>query len=706
MTLRAAACALLAAAASCAPAGALDARGVDPRGASSAGPAEIGKLRVNGPTPATATLLAPGQTLLDYSPSYTSMYYVYEANADQNTRLATFGTLTIAVSPIAGNPNVFVGIGTFTNANLYNSTSNQGIDFIQIGNNDTVLNTYCAPSWGTQIPVPPVPCLIYIRVTGGPQQINNPSGTGTRSTNYSISLSSSTSGSALVNNVPYIGVVAPGSASQGFTFTVATLPQDPTLQAVTFVVTPLVGFGSRSTPILAVSLTNSNPAYQSNVTCAVGNSGLSGREVVALNPANAAAGCWCSTPPCVYYLSITPQPGQVFAQQFALTASTSASPNVTLIDGVETTYDGASSAAGTTPTPLFIFNAIWDVQTARAVRIIESPIVGAVNLYATLDGSIPTNNNFQYSATRFSGQNELVVRITDPAVAMYCAAALGNANVTCPIFISAVTISQRSSFLLEARQSAVYRLSPAVPVTDYVFPNQVTYYYVQDVNYGGTFEVTLTALSNQFVDIYVGSDAYPGMQLPNPNVTGSFCKSTQASTTQSGFIAIPPTDGCFCNVTTAQTCNYYIGVAARYNASADYVILAKYTGGFQLLVSGGLAHATLPFSRSASLQRRAASHRTAHALTLHSSFSSPAASERALHGRASQRPRTSRVQRLLRLLPRGVQPHGRHARRQLDAERGHTGWGGVHQAWRQHLRAGIQRDGRVQLHHAHHQRRV
>lgn len=536
---------------------------------------------VGGP-PNRPDIITRGQSIQDSVNAFAYQYYLYEllCNPGLSPCAPTFGTWTLTVSPTSGNPNVYVNViplgGRINDATSdYNSTAVTGIDVIQISQSDPRISALCAASWNPPDGATAYPCQLLIRVTGAPQ--GPPISPGTKAAQYVISASDSTSGSQLINGVPFIGVLT-NPSTQNFTFAV-TQSQLTAVPAVQFTMAPLVAFGGFNSPSVIVSALPGLPDPNANTSCVGTVGALSGLVQVVATPASP---CWCA-PPCIYYVGLYSNPA-VPSFQYALTASTNQSAPTLLLDGVQTAGSGTSAVGS--PVPLFQFNAYWNQNNSRVVRIVESPLRGTIQLFATLGdvNNIPTPNNFDYSATRMSGQNEMVIRISDDVVATKCAAALANPNVTCPVMISAVILTQRATFILEARQSGVYKLSPGLPVEDYVNPLRTSYYYVTNVNYGGNFEAIMTPQSNQFVSVFVGSDSVPGTNFPTPNITGSFCKSADSfGSGGPAIVTIAPTDPCFCS--NATTCNYYIGVSTGRNASAEYTILAKYSGGFQLLVS-------------------------------------------------------------------------------------------------------------------------
>jgi hypothetical protein len=467
----------------------------------------------------------------------------------------TFASFTVSVTPNFGNPNLFARVGTLNPATpQYSSSSSMGIDFITIGRNDTIVATGCT-SW------PANPCTFFFWVTAG-----------TRLANYTISVNDGSASTQLIANVPAIGSLNANSTVQTAAYSFA-VPLGATF--ATFILAPLGNNGPRSVPLLAVSITNAN-----NVTtyCAQSNDAAtrSGIEVIVLTPASTT--CWCTN--CTYFITVTVRntPGALQVQPFALTASLQANPVRQLFDGISLSGD-ASNGLGPGAIPIFVFNAFFDNFTARNLRIIESPLVGAMQLYVTLDGSSPSPSNFAYSSLRFSGQNEIVVRVRDPAVQQFCAPA-NAANMSCPVQIAIYATTVRASFAIVATLAAVQELVPGQPINDYAWANRVTSYFMPDINFNGTAIFTVTPLSSQFVNIYVGSDQVPGTRVGIPGNASSYCYTNVGNVGSPAAITIPPTDPCFCQ---ALPCNYYVSIGGFPNNTVDYTVLGRYAGGFSVL---------------------------------------------------------------------------------------------------------------------------
>lgn len=458
---------------------------------------------------------------------------------------------------------------------LPDSLLQTGIDAIRISSADPRAAGCLSASSG---------CFVWIAVTGGYKVAN-----------YTITINDGAVDTQLLADTPALGdLYSNGTAlaPSYFYFTAAgrTLSSLP---AISFTLNAIGTFGFGSSPTMYVAsdaygTSKPDPNNASTYCASSSVAGSSGRAYVLIDqndPNPIVVDCICNIPanhPCNYYVAVVPNPSNpdgTVDQSFTITASQQVAPVTTLIDGI-----AAGNDATYQQLDQYVFQASFDTVTARVVRVATSPLVGSVQLFATVDGSTPTDTNFAYQSTRWSAQNEIAIRYYDAAVQSGPCGGVVNSNTTCPIKIAVYTSTTRSSYQVTARLSSAYRLTNGLSVQDYAWPNGYARYYLPIGRPNATTKFSL-AVTSGFAYLLVGSDAVNGTSSPVPTDPTTYFINTYGSETpafqtaslisgQTGFCGPLP-------------CNYYVTVVdggGSNSSGSSFTLTVKQDGStYQLL---------------------------------------------------------------------------------------------------------------------------
>ena len=535
-----------------------------------------------------------------------------------------FTTISVICTPGSGNPDVFAHVltpadtGYPPNTNplnrpdfwTYSSQSVTGIDVVLIRAGDVAVSG----SSGRCVPTGVAGCPVWIAVVGAYN----------RGTQFSLTATDGRTGTVLLSGVPQIAVLAFDAPSgllipANFTATVppARLPNQYVGLTGTISITPVGSYGTGATLLISSDSTlygvncgnptpttaNASSYYQSS-----GNGGVSGY----INLVNTVDTDTClplnigpapATPAGNWYFSIAPplNPNTPPAQQqlYTITWSIcaqqpSTGPAIYPVcngNGVQQLTPGvpAGGAGAYLQTDQYLFNAYfdpagsWNVPSQRTLRINVLPLVGALMLYANVNGQAPTASSYQYVSDRFSGENEIVIRANDTAVFAACGQFVGT-NQSCPVRIAVLTATVRSQYQLTASLGSAFRLLNAYPVVDQVGTQSiVTYYFVANrANAAANFYLST---SSGFAYMLLGSDAVVNTSVPLPsNPASYFINSLNQNAFQQQALRVQPGDLGFC---AKPGCVYYLTVSGGNSTGAAFTVEAKQdgaAGSTQLLV--------------------------------------------------------------------------------------------------------------------------
>ena len=578
---------------------------------------------VQGP-PTSPTLLQDSVPYSDSTPDGPSGagYYSFVAT--------NFAQISVVVTPLSGNPDVFVHVvnaadppgnlsSPFSAAGqafwTYAATGNAGISAVVVQATDAAVTGSggsCTPGGS---------CPVHIAVAGAYN----------RGSQFLVTASDGRAGTVLRPGVPQLVGLFFNATSNSQNPTTFSIPvpsgtsrlQENGLQ-LTFDVSPVGSYGTQTQPTVYVASSFPGPSasggpcgagtfpdptnsstYYTTVTADPGISGFIDFDDAFANDlcfpfastGPASTGYWWLTmAPAVS----APKQSLYYIVTYTICAPLPPSgPQLFPVCGApQQLLDGLASAGTGSYLKVdqYFFNARFDpsanwntVPSQRTLRISVLPQVGSVQLYARVDGGVPgaASGQYQYASSRFSGENEIVIRANDTNIFNGPCGGndYSNSSVTCLVTIAAVTVTARSSYQLTARLGAAFQLLNGYPVIDYT-PTQgvVTYFFtVTRANTPMNFYLTL---ESGFAYMVLGSDAFGnnGTNVPLPSVPGSyFINSLQQQTLSIQSLRIQPGDRGFC---AAPPCNYYLTVSGGNSTGGAFVVEAKQdnAAGGQLLV--------------------------------------------------------------------------------------------------------------------------
>lgn len=419
---------------------------------------------------------------------------------------------------------------------------------------------------------------------------------GSRASNYSIVLTTSSGSESLLEGIPTVSTgLLPGDVDY-FNFSVpqagdGTGGNQP--GAVTFRLSPGAGAGGTQQPppqllvsSQALGSARPDPSNPSTYcTSVIEPPGYSGAESVTIYNSSACA-CPATGPAggysCTYYAAVYNPPSSLAPAPYTLVATTSATAYSLLLDGSPVSGAGSDGGSGSQ----FMFNAMLDsslLNASGAVEISVTPSQGTVILYVTLGASFgagpqtppgPGINASQFQSSGGPGSQSLSISPGDPRWASTCGTAgTGSASSSsaapCQVYIGVWTTSLSSSWSVVARASAYMQLTPGLPQTDMAQANSISFYRFRASVPGQQIIVSAASISGN-PSLFIGCDSNNATTRPTGQ-PGSFIWS--AVSFDDEVIEIDPsTDANACSA----PCNYYIGITSADTGRAiGYTILAR-----------------------------------------------------------------------------------------------------------------------------------
>jgi len=214
--------------------------------------------------------------------------------------------------------------------------------------------------------------------------------------------------------------------------------------------------------------------------------------------------------------------------------------------------------------------------------------LGDADLYVTIDGSVPSQSNFQYSSTGFFVLEQVTVGPASvPSPSSYC-----TTGVTCPIRIAVYGFTA-VTFTITITSGLVPTAVPitsGVPIVDGLpFGGGTDYYSLRSLApaTGGAFAFSLTALAGS-ASLYVSTSRG---SITTPNAS-AYCWLAPFDPSQQ-YVQVTAADvtGCYCGGPTPQ-CTYYIGVSSP-NATV-YVLTGIEEGTSSVLTDGTPTSGVVP----------------------------------------------------------------------------------------------------------------
>lgn len=476
--------------------------------------------------------------------------------------------LAIVVTPLAGNPDLYVTVGPFWDPVPGNaqwaSSGTYGPDAVLLPPNAsfTAMGGWCKLGVDAN-------CTLQVGVVGS------------RASNFSVAVTVGGDGSeALVPGLPALGSLPPG-ATDYYNFTVPGGTGAP--GRVDFRVTP-TGGGSSGAPLSLYVASSSagrsrpTPADPTSYCASAAGSGAPGPSgAVALSLANTSA---CACPPatpgaCVYYAAVVAGgAGTAGAAPtvYSLTADTSSTAFTLLTDGAPQSGGGLEGSSST-----YLFNAVVDPSSGRAsAQVTLSPSRGTARQYlllgpaAVAPGAAPPGpGNYALASPGGSGTQVVSLSSSDPIWTTACP----DATQPCPLVVAAmVTSATSAAWDIVASAAAYVTLQPSVPLEGAAVGGAVARYRFPATQPGATLVFSAAAVSGD-PSLYVGCDGNNATVVPDPRVPGSY---TWASVSAGDEVVVinTATDPGAC----APPCSYYVGVASSdwaVNGSTGFFVLGR-----------------------------------------------------------------------------------------------------------------------------------
>lgn len=511
--------------------------------------------------------ISDGIPILGYSASGSSSFYRFIAPLP-------FSPISIVVLPISGSPSLYISVGKYWDPEptnyLLSASGDFGDEIIVIPANytPTTLGDTCNPAQYTT-------CYVNINVYGS------------RSSNFSLSLTTIFGTQSLTPGLPTIGSVTPGNVNE-YSLSLLNAPASVTFRVSPTVSTSLFGLYLSTSP--GINVNNASTYCASTQTPAR----ITGVETLTL--LNTSSTCFCSTSSssnsnCTFFVAIynSNTISSSPSLDYSIVATTSDTLYTILYDGVP--FSAGSGHEGL-PGSQFLFNARLDTTTttSSAVEIIASPFSGSIKLYVLVgDGTsnsssssstLPPGPNTLPSTSFFTtmggpGPQVLSLSTNDPRIASLCPSSSSSSSSSCPVYIGVYTTSLASSWSIIARLSSYVQLTSSVPLEDIAPAGTVTFYRFTIPNgaLSSPVFISVSTLSGD-ASLYVGCDTNNATTRPS-GIAGSYIWSTVIAGTEKSINIDPSVDNRACS-SSLTTCSYYIGVTSSDSTrSVSYTILAR-----------------------------------------------------------------------------------------------------------------------------------
>lgn len=439
--------------------------------------------------------------------------YVYYAPAG-------FGTLLVTLSPVFGDPDLYVSINSTQPPSPshfdYASLGTSGPEVISISDSDPAVIAGCAGLNGNSNSNGDSNlCPILIGVHGF--------------TNASFQIV------AVGGNLPVDlsnGVQMYGTVNHGQYRYYVYRNTDP-LATVSFAVTPFGG-----DPDLFVSTTNPTPTAGN---CTWASTGI-GRDVVEIFPEDSH---YCAN--CNYYVGVSAWSTNA---SYGVVAFASGNDSVVqLVDG-----QPVLSLLAQGSTDQYILLAPVGVPV---ITITLSPLFGDADLYVNLHDYPATPHSFDYSSISASTDDIITVTSNDTAYASSpCNPANANGSSFCEVRIGVSSFSYFSYYSLLASSVNAILLLNGVSQSSSAVAGVYTQFIFENRMSNAEIDFVLTPISGD-PDMYVSTS-------PNPNSTNFLWK---ANTMGVDIVQVFPLDSRSC----VAPCRYYIGITG-FGGSTEFTI--------------------------------------------------------------------------------------------------------------------------------------